>query len=326
MMNLSPLLLVTPFLFLAPDLARAQCNFTSTTGYTVHVKVQPIAIQADRQSCPYGYNYTTRLSYEITFSGTNIPASLSTLQGTISCNGTSQFFDLPNNGGSGQVVSANTWSGLGNCATANPVTMNCNTLYIEIQGPGLSARTVLCPTTAVVLPITLLHFDAEVKRGEVELSWATASEKDNALFTVERSTDAVDFTPVTSVPGAGNSNAALFYLASDPAPLPGVSYYRLKQTDTDGTSTWSDVLPITIESGGADPIISPNPAKDDVFRILGNIEGCSMQVRSLTGALLFELPVAQETVAHPPLPSGVYVVYLMPTSGGAGRTVRLVQD
>ncbi|MBL8010943.1 MAG: hypothetical protein JNJ64_10070, partial [Flavobacteriales bacterium] len=92
------------------------------------------------------------------------------------------------------------------------------------------------------LPVELVHFTADpTGPASVRLSWATASEQDNAGFTVERSTDLEDWTAVAQVAGAGDAQTLLSYEAlDDPAP-PALLYYRLRQTDLDGGSTLSAV-------------------------------------------------------------------------------------
>src|SRR5690606_36075626 len=137
------------------------------------------------------------------------------------------FFDLPNGPSSGTVLSSNSYRNAPDCETANALTLGCNTVNIEIEGPGIGSQHVLI--NAATLPITLVSFQAEAAAGAVYLAWATATEQDNAQFTVERSADAQQFTPVLHLPGAGNSGQMPHYTATDDAPLPGVSYYRLRQ-------------------------------------------------------------------------------------------------
>jgi hypothetical protein len=94
------------------------------------------------------------------------------------------------------------------------------------------------------LPIELLSFNAVCDGKNVNLNWSTASETNNDFFTVERSMDASNWEDVLNVNGAGNSSTANYYNASDNQPLPGNSFYRLKQTDYDGTFTYSGIVPV----------------------------------------------------------------------------------
>jgi hypothetical protein len=114
------------------------------------------------------------------------------------------------------------------------------------------------------LPVSLVNFSAALQANqEVLLKWATAMEKDNKEFIVQRSRDAVSFSDVKSLPGAGNSLSAREYVTSDEYPISGTSYYRLKQVDFNGTTSYSKVAPVKIKgyAGAGLSILSakPNP-------------------------------------------------------------------
>lgn len=123
----------------------------------------------------------------------------------------------------------------------------------------LASRTALNP-----LPIELLHFAAKGHGAEVHTDWSTASEKNNDHFVVERSADGMEFELVGTVPGAGNSQALLNYRLVDGSPLPGISYYRLKQVDHDGTFTYGPVVPVLRDRTGPSFTLWPNPAQEQV--------------------------------------------------------------
>lgn len=113
---------------------------------------------------------------------------------------------------------------------------------------------------STLLPIELLSFSAEPMNNEfVELTWTTASEIDNDYFVVERSADGVHWEPVLTEQGAGNSSAIINYSGIDRFPIPGISYYRLKQVDFNGQFSYADPVSVVIENFN---IISvyPNPS------------------------------------------------------------------
>lgn len=86
------------------------------------------------------------------------------------------------------------------------------------------------------LPVELLYFKAECNhQQEVLLQWSTASEKDCKSFTVEKSRDGNDFETIAEIAGSGNSTSALFYSLAHQNSVSGIFYYRLKQTDFNGT-------------------------------------------------------------------------------------------
>lgn len=98
----------------------------------------------------------------------------------------------------------------------------------------------------VPLPVELVSFSAKYDNKQVVVRWATASEKDAANFSVERSSDGKNFSSVALVPAAGTSATRREYEAIDRSMRSGLNYYRLKQTDLDGTFTYSQVLPVQV--------------------------------------------------------------------------------
>ncbi len=102
------------------------------------------------------------------------------------------------------------------------------------------------------LPIELIRFAGNCADGQVEVTWTTASETNNDFFTVQRSIDGVTFEDVVIVDGAGNSSSIINYSAVDYNPYGGTSYYRLKQTDFDGASKYSDVVAVSCGNAATD--------------------------------------------------------------------------
>ena len=91
-------------------------------------------------------------------------------------------------------------------------------------------------TDVVVAASTnFVYFSVEQKKQEVVLNWKTATEKDNAFFTIEKSSDGEHFNVLTTEDGAGTYLSEREYFSVDFLPSRGVSYYRLSQTNFDGS-------------------------------------------------------------------------------------------
>lgn len=97
-----------------------------------------------------------------------------------------------------------------------------------------------------LLPVELISFRALIEGKNVQINWLTASEKNSSYFNVERSSNGLDFEAVGYLPAKGNTNQRTSYSFNDDMPLPALSYYRLRQVDEDGTSSFSATLPIRI--------------------------------------------------------------------------------
>ena len=150
--------------------------------------------------------------------------------------------------------------GSGLTVDANGVVTSGTDGYIA---PGTDYTNLSSQPVCVSLPITLIQFDAKVQSSAVVLSWKTANEINNKYFQIERSQDLNNFVSIGIVDGAGNSNTILDYTFIDPTPLQGLTYYRLKQVDFDGTFSYSSVKAIRLSQIAGNQItISPNPATD----------------------------------------------------------------
>lgn len=139
------------------------------------------------------------------------------------------------------------------------------------------------------LPIELVMFIARPSEGHVYLEWATASELDNDHFSIARSTDAHSWQVINELPGAGTSATIITYHDLDLSPLSGTSYYRLGQTDTDGTTVWSTAVVVNIDPTKK-PFVFPNPNSGMFTIMLGtasppvelfDAKGRSMPIRVL---------------------------------------------
>ncbi len=113
--------------------------------------------------------------------------------------------------------------------------------------------------TINTLPIELLVFSAIPVEEQVNLSWSTASEKNNKCFSVERSVNGVDWEMMTVMNGAGNSNMLRNYNCVDPSPYGEISYYRLKQTDFNGDYSYSPIVAVELKKEISLKLY-PNPA------------------------------------------------------------------
>ena len=149
--------------------------------------------------------------------------------------------------------------------------------------------------TPVPLPIELLSFSGNCENNAAKLYWQTASEINNDFFTIERSADAVNFEPIGTKRGAGNSNTIQSYNYIDAIlnlkpQTSNTLYYRLKQTDFDGNYEYFNI--ITVENNCIDSPnqlnIFPNPADNELNFQVSNQdeEEINIEVYDVTGKLI----------------------------------------
>lgn len=119
----------------------------------------------------------------------------------------------------------------------------------------------------VILPIELLSFTATAIKGAVDLNWKTASEINNDYFNVQRSADGLEFSDIARIEAGSSAKEIRKYNYVDSDPLSGKSYYRLKQTDIDGTFSFSDIRMVTLDGSESEVTAYPNPVTDGKISI-----------------------------------------------------------
>ena len=166
-----------------------------------------------------------------------------------------------------------------------------------------------------ILPITLLSFQAKAEDRQVHTSWITASENNNDFFTIERSKDGTNWEEAGRVEGAGNSNTELSYGFIDEIPYSGISYYRLSQTDFDGTTTLSAPRAVEILQGndfGLDRVYRGQDGLSLIYRATAPyvlVEIYDLLGKRIHGELIENYGNGFSTI-HPDLARGAYILRL----------------
>lgn len=169
-----------------------------------------------------------------------------------------------------------TWQNEGNTATSGSTAAGTIT---SSTVTWFSPFTIASISPVTPLPVELLSFTARYNGvNAVDLQWRTASEINNDYFTVERSSDAINFSPLIIRDGAGNSSHVINYTDIDRSPLSGTSYYRLKQTDFNGTYTYSNVVPVTISAENLEIVSTFNSIENGALDLTVNCSGdCTLR-------------------------------------------------
>lgn len=279
MKRLTQFLFVTVFT-LTTFTSFSQCVISSTNGYQVHVTIVPKSVVVSAADCPWGYNYNIGLDYQVSFTGSNIPSALYTLQTTINCGGQSNsFYSLPLNGGNGSGTTttnpfvansraAYQYSGRPDCTHATVQTLSCNSISLLIDGPGISLQTVSCSYTGGMLPVELIDYKGTAITSGVELAWSTASELRNQFYKVYKSTDGENWTETAKISGAGTTTSYNAYAWQDGHPQTGINYYKLTQTDIDGITKDLGIVGVEyINKDASLTSVFPNPSTTGEFNV-----------------------------------------------------------
>lgn len=177
------------------------------------------------------------------------------------------------------------------------------------------------------LPVKLTSFTAVAKANIVGLNWETATEVNNRGFGVEKSIDGRTWSELTFVNASPSNVNGAKYSAVDQAPIQGMNFYRLRQTDLDGKFAYSAVRQVNF-NGMADVIsVYPNPSKGFVNVLVNpsskkvNYSITNTTGRSLkSGILLTDGTVNKVNIQG--LPAGVYMLQVTDENGT--KTTRLL--
>lgn len=118
-----------------------------------------------------------------------------------------------------------------------------------------------------LLPIELTAFSAECNGGYAKILWTTATERNNDYFVLERSDDAVNFSELARLAGAGSSINPIDYTYIDNNVHGGDIFYRLVQVDYDGTRSVSEIIAVNCAidaDGEPEMAVYPNPFANDL--------------------------------------------------------------
>jgi hypothetical protein len=177
-------------------------------------------------------------------------------------------------------------------------------------------------TTAAAMPVELKTFLVNSNRGQLTLSWITASERNNSHFDVQRSADSRTWNNIGTVQGNGTTYQQQVYNFTDWFPLDGTNYYRLKQVDFNDNYEYSKVVSVNYDPRMPGKI-SPNPAKDELRVETGWETGAafSADIYDMQGKLLRKNALQPDARSHridlDGLPNGLLLLRL---TDAAGRT------
>ena len=216
---------------------------------------------------------------------------------------------------------ADGWSSL------NTVQSNLN-VFLGGQGDGWASTY----RPQGPLPVSLLYFTA-VKNSATSslLRWETTQEINTAYFDIESSSDAVSFRKIGTATAAGNSSVPVNYSFVDHNPLPGINYYRLKQTDFDGHFIYSPARSVRFDELDARTVkYYPNPNKGILNIELSSSNASEARVINVinaSGAVVNQLKISgsagstmQLDLSH--YAKGIYFIQLRtPTLNSTERVI-----
>jgi len=197
------------------------------------------------------------------------------------------------------------------------------------------------------LPITLTSFTAEClgvsnrqqankhnEKGHAKITWSTASETNSDYFSIQKSEDGILFSELARINAAGNSTTNKYYQYEDEgtSSASAATYYRLKEVDADGSSTYSKIESLHCNDDAAsDNTVSAYYNRDGklIIRYSSAFSSdCVLSIYSNSAMLLCSKPVSTQRGTNEfaladfhPAP-GVYFINIQ--QQGANATTKFI--
>ncbi len=178
-------------------------------------------------------------------------------------------------------------------------------------------------TTCTLLPVTLTRLSASQVTASNKLSWSTLTENGNKGFEIQRSSDGNLFTKLGFVASSapfGNSSKPIAYEYIDENPLEKGNFYRIKQIDHNGKTTFSNIALLNRALDKEKGIILnyPNPVRNSLsLQFAASAPGNNvLTVTNLNGVVVLQQPILATgslqninlNVSN--LPKGIYIIKL----------------
>ena len=182
------------------------------------------------------------------------------------------------------------------------------------------------------LPVNLLSFTVTSKDADALLQWSTAQETNSRNFIIQSSDDAQNWNQIGTVAAAGNSSMQKNYSFIDAGVMnSGKSrvYYRLKQTDLDGQTTYSNIIYIKIKGNNQLNVqLYSNPVHDNIKLMLTGIQGnATISINNLNGQVIYKKQIQNQNglmTLPVNLQNGVYL--LVVTCNNEMKTLKFVKE
>ena len=145
-------------------------------------------------------------------------------------------------------------------------------------------------------PVELTYFNYQKTGSAIKLNWQTSSEKNNDYFELLRSADGINFQSLTKVQGNGSTAVTNNYSHTDFNPLPGTSYYQLKQVDFNGDVKAYPAIAVTTAQQELDFSVAVSSNGNAALHIYSPVKAAAkLQLTDIYGRKLADKNIALES-------------------------------
>ena len=183
-----------------------------------------------------------------------------------------------------------------------------NGLFVAVSSGLGSGNRVMTSGNFSTLPLHWISVNGHITSAQqASINWQV-TEQNVSSYEVEKSNNGINYSSIGSINSKGNGDND--YTFTEIQTLKGTAWYRIKQTDIDGRSSYSNI--ITLHNDSRQEVsIYPNPAKDLVTVVVGNnLLNQNAVLSDIHGKLLQTIKInsLSFTVSVTGYPGGIYLL------------------
>ena len=213
------------------------------------------------------------------------------------------------------------WNSIGSTPSGSSVSGSLTTSSANTHWGNENFTLAATTATYPPLPVEIISFEGLCNNNLTQIEFIVASQVNNEFFTVEKSTNLMDWEEVGYIDGGGTTNELITYNWSDEIPINGTKYYRISQTDINGEVKYFNPIAVECENEmDFDITLYPNPASDKISIDLNldyfPSEETYLNIKSIRGEIVKSVPLnlnrgfnSVEIDCHE-LPKGIYLVMI----------------
>lgn len=159
------------------------------------------------------------------------------------------------------------------------------------------------------LPVKISTFSAQRKNNTVLLNWKTSTEINSKDFVIQRGVNN-EYKDIATVASHNLSNGSS-YSYTDMSPVSGLSSYRLKMVDLDGSTAYSEIRLVKETSANtSDFMVYPNPNRGNArITVFETSPSTEVQLIDQAGRMIQVVNLQnRNTVDFTSIKTGMYIV------------------
>ena len=174
---------------------------------------------------------------------------------------------------------------------------------------------------SAVLPVSLTSFKAALQNNRVAVSWTAVNEYNVNHYNIEKSSDGVHYTVVSTIAAKGTNGSNNIYTYNDAALMNGSYLYRIRSVDNDGAVSVTNAISVAV-AGKKDAMIYPSVLQrgQQLWIKTATASTYTISVFDIQGKMIKQERKVSDgltSINTANLAAGTYVLKLVATDGSA---------